>query len=426
MEYKKRIVDKLLENKMKVFGGVLITGPKSCGKTTTAKQIAKTVIEFQDEEKRHLYMAVLDAAPSKLLEGEKPILFDEWQDGPKILGTIRKSIDDVQGIGMYMLTGSSSNFVKTPHTGTGRISTLKMYPMSLFESLESNGEVSLRNLFVNPEKFNGCHSNLSIDDLIHAICRGGWPHSLMIKDKELQLSVAEDLYNQIYKVDINKVSGVKRNPIIARKILKSYSRNLCTLASIKTIFDDVQQNNIPNKSTVYSYLEDLTKLCIVEDVEAWCPAIRSKTTIRSSSKRNIIDPSIAVAALGLCPEYFNTDFKTLGFLFESLCIRDLKIYSQNLGGEISYYHDRYGLEADAVLHLKDGKYALIEFKLGENEIEKGAEHLCKIERLIKEKNKKETQCPLDLPSLKIIITGGEFGYKRDDGVLIIPIGCLKD
>lgn len=426
MEYKKRIIDAILQKKLDTFGGVLIVGPKGCGKTTSAKQFARSVVEFQDESKRDQLLITAETDPTKLLIGEKPRLFDEWQDAPKIWGAIRKSIDDEQKTGLYILTGSTSKSILTPHTGTMRISSMMMYPLSLFESNESNGQVSLKNLFDNPDSYDGCISSLSIDDLIQAICRGGWPSCFMIKDSQNQLDVAEDLVRQTCYVDISHIDGVKRNPKIAKAILKSYSRNICTLSDYKTLYKDVSASNDVSERTFYEYIEKLEQLYIVEDVEAWCPAIRSKTAIRSNKKRNLIDPSIAVAALGLNPAYFNTDFKTLGFLFESLCIRDLKIYSAKLNGELSYYHDRYGLEADAVLHLKDGRYALIEIKLGQNGVEEGAKHLCEIERLIKEHNKEEKQVPLRIPDLKIILTATGYGYKREDGVMVVPIGCLKD
>lgn len=326
------------------------------------------------------------------------------------------------GNGIYILTGSSSKDIFKPHTGTLRISQLKMYPMSLFESEESNGTVSLLELFNHPENFDGCVSDLSIDNLIFAICRGGWPKSLMNKADRSKLEVAKDLYLQTYSVDISNVD----NPRWTQAILQSYSRNICTLADTKTILEDVKANFDISQPTFDAYVQALEKLYIIEDIDAWSPAIRSKSVIRASKKRNFIDPSIAVSAMGLSPEYFNTDFKTLGFLFESLCLRDLKIYSSHNNGFISYYHDRYGLEADGVLHLNDGRYALIEFKLGSHEIDEGAKHLNEIERLIKEYNKTEKQCPMRLPNLKIIITGTQFGYKREDGVLVIPIGCLKD
>ncbi len=426
MEYKKRIIDDLLDLKLESFGATLIKGPKGCGKTTSAKQKAKSVVEFQDENVRDNLLAVAETAPKKLLIGERPRLFDEWQDAPKLWGTIRKDVDDTGLNGQYILTGSSSREVETAHTGTLRISQLQMYPMSLFESEESNGSVSLKDLFDDPEGFDGCESALSVDDLIFAVCRGGWPKALLNPTRRSKLEVAKDLYRQTYSVDISNIDHVKRNPRLAQAILQSYSRNICTLAGTKTINGDVKANFDASDPTIYDYIRALEKLYIVEDVEAWCPSIRSKSSIRSSNKRNLIDPSIAVAALGLSPEYFNTDFKTLGFLFESLCIRDLKIYSSAMDGAMSYYHDRYGLEADGVLHLNDGRYALFEFKLGTKDVEDGAKHLLEIENLIRQYNQKEKQCPLRLPDLKIVITGAQYGYKRDDGVLVIPIGCLKD
>ncbi len=426
MEYKKRIIDDELDLKMEAFGATLIVGPKGCGKTTSAKQKAKSFVEFQDEEQRENLLAVAETAPSKLLIGDKPRLFDEWQDAPKLWGAIRKSVDDLGENGLYILTGSSSKEVDTPHTGTLRISKLKMYPMSLYESEESNGTVSLSELFNHPEHFDGCISKLSIDGLIFAICRGGWPHSLSNKTDRAKLEVAKDLYRQTYSTDISNIDNTKRNPRWAQEILRSYSRNLCTLAETNTILGDVKSNFDIGQTTFHDYIQALEKLYIIEDIDAWCPAIRSKTAIRSSKKRNLIDPSIAVAALGLSPQYFNTDFKTLGFLFESLCIRDLKIYSSAFDGDMCYYRDRYGLEADGGLRLNDGRYALIEFKLGAKQIEDGAKHLLEIERLINQYNQKEKQCPLRLPDLKIVITGTEYGYKRPDGVFVIPIGCLKD
>lgn len=425
MNYKNRISDHILEEKLQTFGGVLINGPKGCGKTTSAKHFSKSFIEFHDEDKREKYLSTASTTPSKLLIGDKPRLFDEWQDAPKIWGAIRKSIDDESEVGLYILTGSSSKNIKTPHTGTMRISTMKMYPMSLFESGESNGQVSLIELF-NSKKYDGCVSNLKIDDLIFAICRGGWPSFLKMNSKKAQLNIAKDLVNQICDKDISSIDNTNRNPRLAKAILKSYARNICTPTKYNTIFEDVNSTNDVSRTTFNDYIEQLERLFIIDDVEAWSPAIRSKTTIRTGRKRNLIDPSIAVATLGISPEYFNTDFKTLGFLFESLCIRDLKIYSSKYGGTISYYRDRFGLEADAVLHLEDGRYALIEIKLGSNEIEKAAANLCKIEKLIKEFNDTSERIKLREPDLKIIITTGPYGYQRKDGVLIIPIECLKD
>ena len=423
--YRNRITDSALKLKLEAFGATLIVGPKGCGKTTTGKYFAKSYIEFQDEDARDRLLAVAENMPSKLLIGDKPRLFDEWQDAPKIWGAIRKDVDDTGLKGQYILTGSSSQKVETAHTGTLRISTLRMFPMSLYESGESSGTVSLMDLF-DGKDIEWEESKLKIDDLIYAICRGGWPQSIDVENREAALSIASDLFYQTCHTDISNISHVKRNPLWAERLLRSYSRNICTLAETKTIFSDTSQATEISKPTFYDYFHDLEDLYIIDELPAWCPAIRSKEAIRSSSKRNLVDPSIAVAALGLSPDYFNTDFKTLGFLFESLCIRDLKIYSSGMNGEVSYYHDRYVLEADAVLHLKDGRYALIEFKLGSKEIDMGAAHLCKIERLIAEYNKKEKQVPLRLPDLKLIITATEYGYKREAGVYVIPIGCLKN
>ena len=426
MSYRKRLADTLLDEKLESFGATLITGPKGCGKTTTAKQKAASIIEFQDEDRREEYLSVANTQPSKLLVGATPRLFDEWQDAPKIWGAIRKSVDDRLETGLYILTGSTSQTVTTPHTGTLRISTMKMYPMSLYESGESNGTVSLGMLFEHPEQFDGCKSDLDIDGIIYALCRGGWPSTLKIKSDKAKLNVARDLYTQTVNVDISNVDNTRRNPVWAENILKSYSRNICTLADVKTIYKDVSASTDISESTFFDYVSALEKLYIIEDIDAWCPSIRSKTAIRASKKRNLIDPSIAVAAMYLTPEFFNTDFKTLGFLFESLCFRDLKVYSSARDGRMSYYHDRYGLEADAVLHLGNGQYAIMEIKLGSHEIDEGAKHLLQIESLIKKHNEEETQVPLRLPDLKIVITATEYGYRRDDGVFVIPLACLRE
>ena len=426
MEYKKRIVDAQFAIRMEALGAVQIKGPKGCGKTTTAKQKARSIIEFQDEDNRENLLTIANTKPSDLLKGEKPILFDEWQDAPKIWGAIRKDVDDSGLSGQYILTGSSSKEVVTPHTGTLRISTLNMYPMSLYESEDSNGSVSLMQLFNNENNFESCKSDMSIDDIKFVICRGGWPRTLNIRSNKAKLQIAKELFNQTCDIDISNVDSTKRNPQWARTILRSYARNLCTTADTKTVYEDTAATTGISQPTFQDYIAGLTKLYIIEDVEAWCPSIRSKTSIRASKKKNLIDPSIAAAALDISPEYFDRDYKTLGFLFESLVIRDLKVYSSEYGGTVSYYRDRYGLEADAVLHLEDGRYALIEIKLGQSEVDEGAKHLLKIEKLIKEHNKEEKQVPLRLPDLKIIITGTQYGYKREDGVYVIPLGCLKD
>lgn len=328
--------------------------------------------------------------------------------------------------GHFILTGSTSKKVKTYHTGTGRISNLKMYPMSLFESKESNGTVSLIKLFNGEEKLDkGAVSDLTIDNLIFAACRGGWPSSVLLEDRDAQLEIPKDYFRQIYEEDMFKVDDVKRNKNTMRQILRSYAGNISTLAKTTSIEADVNSTLAISDSTLTDYISILEDLYIIEDLDGWCPSIRSKTSIRSGKKREFVDPSIAVAALGASPEFFNTDLKTFDFIFECLCIRDMRVYYSAMRGEMSYYHDRYGLEADGVLHLEDGRYALLEFKLGGREIEEGAAHLLKIERLIKEHNDKNT-IKLRLPDLKMVVTGTKYGYLRPDGVYVVPIGCLRD
>lgn len=425
--YKPRIIDKKLDLISKVFNAINIVGPKGCGKTTTAKRRTQTVFEFQDEEKRENLLSMATYSPSRLLQYPKPILFDEWQDAPKIWGAIRKDCDDnPEDVGSYYLTGSSSARVETPHTGTMRISTVKMGPMSLFESGKSNGQVSLWELFENPASFESCESPLNLDEVIDAICVGGWPRCLRFDSVTLQREIVKDLYQQTCSRDISQIDGKTRKEDWAKAILKSYARNICTLADSKTLFEDVESNFAISYPTFDDYVSALEDLYIIEDIDAWCPSIRSKTNLRSGHKRNFIDPSIATAALGISPDYLRGDYRTLGFLFESLCIRDLRVYSSAHGGTISYYRDRMGLEADAVLHLEDGRYALIEFKLGAPGVEDGSKHLCEIESLIAKHNESGKGLALRMPDLKIVITADGYGYRLDNDVFVIPIGCLKD
>lgn len=426
MEYRPRIVDEEMDLNMRTFGAVQIKGPKGCGKTTTAKQIAGSVIEFQDEDVREGYLAVAKDRPSLLLNGKKPILFDEWQDAPKIWGAVRKDVDDTGLCGQYILTGSSSKNIRTPHTGTLRIATVNMRPMSLFESGDSNGRISLKDLFDGKTDDGAWKADVDLEGLIFAICRGGWPRAMNLKDEDAQLNVARQLLKQTCESDISDIDDMKRDPRLAGAIVRSYSRNICQLTEKKTIFADVAAEDPVSYPTFDDYVGALERLYIIDDVDSWNPAIRSKTAIRSTKKKNLVDPSIAAASLGLSPEYFYKDFSTLGFLFESLVMRDLRIYSSASGGHLSYYHDRYGLEADGALHLSDGRYALIEAKLGQSGIEEGAEHLNTIESLIREKNESDKGVRLRLPDLKMVITGMDYGYIRDDGVMVVPIGCLRN
>lgn len=428
-EYLPRIVDSELDIRLEAFGATLIVGPKWCGKTTTGEQKAKSILRMQDPDRRDGYLATAGTKPSLLLKGKNPRLIDEWQVAPVLWDAVRTAVDQRQEEGLFILTGSTSvDNSKIMHSGTGRISRMKMYPMSLFESQESNGEVSLKAVFSDPSlDIDGITTDLSIEELIFATCRGGWPAALRRKSNAAKLMTAKDYLSNICESDISTVDGVQRNPAWTEMILRSYARNVSTLAKRTNIYKDVAANaDSMTSATMEAYLNALEKLFVIEDIEAWCPAIRSASTIRSGKKRGFIDPSIPVAATGLTPDYLETDLKTFGFLFECLCIRDLKVYSQALGGRLSYYHDRYGLEADAVLHLSDGRFALIEFKLGSREIEEGAKHLKQIAALIRKYNEKETQVPLREPDLLMVITGGEMAYTREDGVKIIPIGTLRD
>ena len=430
MRYLRRVADKTLQERLETFGAVLIEGPKWTGKTTTAEQHAKSSIKLQDPDMADEYLATAATKPSLLLKGEKPRLIDEWQDAPVIWDAVRTAVDNSNGVpGQYILTGSNAvDKTKIRHTGTGRITRIKMYSMSLWESLESSGEVSIRDLFDNPEyDIDGASSKLDVPGLIRAACRGGWPATLQMNPKSAML-VAKDYVNSVCENDIIKVDGKQRNPKIARQIMRSYARNISTLAKKTNILTDVTASGdiTISMDTYDDYVEALEKLFVIQDIDAWCPAIRSKTALRSAPKRCFTDPSIAVASMNISAEALETQLKTFGFIFEQMCIRDLKAYTADFNSRISYYRDRYGLEADLVLHLEDERYALIECKLGSREIEDGAKHLLEIKRLIQEYNNTEKQVPLREPNLLIVLTGGNMAYTRTDGVKVIPLASLRD
>ena len=420
----------MLQERLETFGAVLIEGPKWTGKTTTAEQQAKSVIKLQDPDKAEEYLTTAATKPSLLLKGEQPRLIDEWQDAPMIWDAVRTAVDNTGGKpGQFILTGSNTvDKTKIRHTGTGRITRMKIYPMSLWESLESSGEVSIQELFNNPDyDIDGASSKLDIPGLILTACRGGWPATLQMPPKA-SMFIAKDYVNSVCENDISAVDNKQRNPKIARQIMKSYARNISTLAKKSNILADVTASEDISLSmnTFDDYIAALEKLFVIQDIDAWCPAIRSRTAIRSSPKRCFVDPSIAVAAMNVNAEALETQLKTFGFIFEQMCIRDLKAYTADFNSRISYYRDRYGLEADLVLHLEDGRYALIECKLGSREIDDGAKHLLELKRLIQEHNKTEKQVPIREPDLLIVITGGTMAYSRPDGVKVIPLACLKD
>lgn len=431
MEYLKRIADLFLQDNLDASGAVLIEGPKWCGKTTTAAQQAKSKISLQDADMRDEYLATAASKPSLLLVGDTPRLIDEWQDAPVIWDAVRTMCDKREGEpGQFILTGSNAvDKTQIHHSGTGRIAKIAMLPMSLWESQESTGEVSLKELFNNPDyDIDGKLSRMSIEDLIFAACRGGWPASLKPKTSKAKLMVAKNYLKAVCSEDISRIDGVKRDEMTAKMILRSYARNISTLAKKTSILADVTGSLeiTCSMDTFDEYIGALRKLFVISDIEAWCPAIRSKAGIRSAIKRGFCDPSVAVAALGASPDSLMTQLKTFGFIFEQMCIRDLRAYTLGHDSHISHYHDRYDLEVDTVLHLDDGRYALIECKLGSGEIEDGAKHLLEVKDLIKKHNAEETQVRLREPDLLIILTGGHMAYTRPDGVKIIPLACLKD
>ena len=429
MAYLNRVFDVRLKAHLKAMGAVLIEEPKWCGKTTTAKQLANSVISLQDTDHREEYLATAITKPSFLLEGEMPRLIDEWQDAPMLWDAVRTKVDERGLPGQFILTGSNAiDDSRIHHSGTGRISRMEMLPMSLWEYGESNGSVSLMEMFDNPQEEIFATSELKMEEIIFAACRGGWPATLNLGDDKSKLLVAKEYVKSVYKNDISRIDGVKRNQKLAHLIMKSYARNISTLAKTTSILADVTAADDVEctRPTLESYIEALEKLFVIQDIEAWCPSIRSKTTIQSRPKRAFCDPSVAVASLNLSPESLKTQLKTFSFIFEQMCARDIRVYSASHDSRLSYYRDRYGLEADLVLHLDDGRYALIECKLGSSEIEEGAKHLLEIKRLIQVHNETEKQVPLREPDLMIVMTGGSMAYTRPDGIKVIPLACLKD
>ena len=435
MEYVTRIVDQEIDRKIAAFNAINITGPKGCGKTRTARERCNTVIEFQDEEKRNGYLSVADTAPTLFFNNEKPILFDEWQDAPKIWGAIRKNCDDnPDAIGEYYLTGSTSKQVETHHTGTGRISEILMYPMTLWETGESIGSISLSGFFNdNTYSIDGKMSKLTLPELFFAAARGGWPRCLAIRNEVAKLEIAKDYYKQIYQKDISAIDGVKRNPEWARTILWSYARNMATIAKKNSIYADVKAAQTVTDVTLGSYIDVLKSLYVIKDIDAWTPQIRSKTAIRAAKKHIFVDPSIGIAALGLSPDYFNNDLDLFGHVFENMVLRDLLVYAQAHNGKVMHYSDDNGLEADAVYQLEDGRYALIEIKTGSNAIPQAEKNLLKFKDVIQAhniralENKEHPGVVYREPSFLMVICGNApMAYTTANGVKVIPIGCLKD
>ena len=415
VNYQPRVVDSLLRRKLQTIGAVLIEGPKLCGKSTTATMQAKSVLFM--EPGRTLQIAALN--PKLLLEGDVPRLIDEWQLAPQLWDAIRREVDRREGIpGQFILTGSAVPSDKSGimHTGTGRFGWLKMRPMTLFESKESNGSVSLGALFDGDLNI-ACTSSLSLENVAFAACRGGWPTALR-QTGELALAHAFDYFDAIVREDISRVDGTRRNQETTRKLLRSYARVQGSQISLSEIANDVGQQ--ASEKTIGAYLSALRQIFVVEDIPAWNPNLRSKTAIRTSDTRYFIDPSIATAALGVGPRDLLLNPETFGFIFETLCMRDLRVYAEALDGSVSHFRDKNGLECDAVLHRRDGRYGLIEIKLGsEKGIEDGVKTLTKFSKKI------DTDAMRSPSFLMILTASGDFAYRRDDGILVVPIGCIK-
>jgi hypothetical protein len=422
-KYRKRIADEILARKLEGKGAVLIEGPKWCGKTTTAEQIAASILYMDEPEKKEQNITMSELNPKRLLKGAAPRLIDEWQIAPKLWDAIRFEVDHRGELGQFVLTGSAvpADTKDITHSGTGRFTRLTMRPMSLYESGDSTGEVSLKDLFDGAAEIDGA-SELDIDRLAFLVCRGGWPQAVDMRD-EIALDQAMDYYDAVVRSDINRADGVQKNSKKVHRLMRSYARNQGSQIPNTVLAQDVSANDEVSMSdeTVAAYVSALRKIFVVEDMPAWNPNLRFRTAIRSSDTRYYIDPSIAAAALGIGPNDLVNDLKTFGFLFETLCIRDLRVFADSLNGEVYHYRDRDGQECDAVAHLGNGKYGLIEIKLGGDRlIEEGAKSLKAMEAKI------DTD-KMNAPSFLMVLTGtGDYAYRRQDGVYVVPIGCLKN
>ncbi|SCZ78719.1 ATP-binding protein [Acidaminobacter hydrogenoformans] len=417
-EYLPRIADQLLQKALLASGAVLIEGPKWCGKTRTASEAARSVLYMQDPDKQASHLQAASLKPSLLLQGDTPRLIDEWQMAPVLWDAVRFMVDQRDKTGQFILTGSAvpaDNIAA--HTGTGRISRLRMRTMSLFESLDSNGTVSLLSLFNHPDDISGINS-ISIERLSEVISRGGWPASIGI-DPEIAEKRVQDYVDAVIQQDISRVDNVEKSPDKVRALMRSIARNISTEATLTTLKRDMEGfDESISLPTVSSYLNALSRIFVIEDLPAWNPSLRSKTPLRTSSKRHFTDPSIAVAVMGVTSKRLLHDFNTFGYLFESLCIRDLRVYAEAIGGSLYHFRAKTGLESDAVLVLRDGRWAAIEVKMGANEFDLASENLFKFS------NRIDTDKMGD-PSFLMILTATEFAYKREDGVYVVPLGCLK-
>jgi len=416
--YLPRVADVALDRALEASGAVLIEGPKWCGKTRTAEHRAASAIFLQDPDRAEGYMRAADTKPSLLLGGAVPRLIDEWQTAPVLWDAVRFAVDQRAATGQFILTGSAvPRDGVTRHTGTGRIARLLLRPMSLFESGESSGAVSLHELFNGLTDITAL-SQLSVEELAFALARGGWPATVQGTRPDVALRQVFDYVDAVVNLDVSRVDGVKKNPARVRAVVRSLARHTSTRASLPTIMADLEVNDTTlSDKTITAYLDALRRIFVVEDLPAWNPALRSKTPLRSSAKRHFVDPSVAVAALRASPAALMADFNTFGLLFESMCVRDLRVYAQALDGEVFHYRDKSGLEADAVIQLKDGRWGAVEVKMGMKEADLAAEHLLDL------RDRVDTE-RLATPSFLMVLTATEVGYRRPDGVFVVPIGCL--
>lgn len=421
MKYLERIGDEELKRKLRSSAAVLIEGPKWCGKTSMGAQVAKSIVYIQDPDKRSMYRKMADTQPSLLLEGDTPHMLDEWQTIPVLWDAVRFAADQRQQMNQFILTGSATPLddnSEIEHTGTGRIARLRLRPMSLWESQESRGQVSLKALFDGTQTMGLFESPLSIKDIAYTMCRGGWPGALAL-EKDDALNVAVNIVDEVVNTDVNKVDGSEKNPDRVRAVLRSYARKVSTMTAASTIMADVRANDVSiTDKTLSNYLTALRRLFIIEDAKAWQPSLRSKTGIRTSDKRHFVDVSLATAVLELTPKSVLEDFNLFGFLFEDFCLRDVRVYTEALRGSVFHYHDNSGLESDLIIRLHDGRWAAVEVKTGNKEIDDASENL---KTLAKEVDTSK----IGEPAFLMVITGGQYAYRREDGVYIVPIGCLR-
>lgn len=419
-KYLSRLCDTELQLALKSAGAVLIEGAKWCGKTSTANNAAKSMVYMQDPDNTQSYQVMADTKPTLLLKGNNPRLIDEWQVAPVLWDAVRFEVDKRAERGLFILTGSAvppENV--TAHTGTGRISRMIMRPMSLFESLESNGQISIGALFNGKQKETDAISDLTIEQIAFLICRGGWPASIG-QEKETALRMARDYVEAIIHQDISRVDNIEKNPERVRLLLRSLARNISTTANYQTIKQDIEATDISiSDKTISTYINALRRIFVVEDINAWSPSLRSKTAIRTSEKRHFVDPSLATAVMRINPEGVLADFEYFGFLFESLCTRDIRIYAQANDADVFHYRDKTGLEADLIIRQRNGKWAAIEIKLGNKQIEEAAQNLLALRAKIDEEK-------MGKDAFLMIVTGGQYAYQRNDGIWVVPIGCLRD